>query len=42
MKQYQDMIVKILFFSLEDVIRTSFTQDDDQDNQTQMPELPFK
>ena len=42
MKQYQDMIVKILFFSLEDVIRTSFTQDDDQDNQTQMPEFPFK
>ena len=41
MKQYEKILMEILFFQVEDVIRTSVSTDEDQDNVGEMPELPF-
>ena len=41
MKQYEELQMEILSFSTEDIIRTSFTQNDDYDNKAPMPDLPF-
>ena len=41
MKQYENILMNILFFQEEDVIRTSLSADDEKDNVGEMPELPF-
>ena len=41
MKQYENVMMEILFFQVEDVIRTSLSTKDEQDNVGEMPELPF-
>ena len=41
MKQYENVSIEILSFSAEDIIRTSFSADDNNDNTTPMPDLPF-
>ncbi len=41
MKQYENILMNILFFQEEDVIRTSFNTNDEQDNVGEMPEFPF-
>ena len=41
MKQYENILMNILFFQEEDVIRTSFITNEEQDNVGEMPELPF-
>ena len=41
MKQYEELRIELLFFPAEDIICTSFPQNDDKDNQTPMPDLPF-
>lgn len=40
MKQYENILMNILFFQEEDVIRTSSNADDEKDNVGVMPELP--
>ena len=41
MKQYEELWIELLSFPTEDIICTSISQDDDKDNQTPMPDLPF-
>lgn len=41
MKRYEDMLMEILFFPAEDIICTSISIDEDNDNASDMPDLPF-
>jgi hypothetical protein len=41
MKQYENILMNILFFQEEDVIRTSLSIEDEKDNVGEMPEFPF-
>ncbi len=41
MKQYENVSIEILSFSVEDIIRTSDSVDAGNDNLTPMPDLPF-
>ena len=43
MKPYENILMEILSFPTEDIIRTSsnFTPDEDKENTEIMPELPF-
>ena len=43
MKRYEDMLMEILFFPAEDIIRTSsdFKPNEDKDNTEIMPETPY-
>ena len=41
MKQYENVSIEILSFSVEDIIRTSISVDDGNDNTTPRPDLPF-
>ena len=41
MKQYENVSIEILSFSAEDIIRTSNSVEDNNDNLAPMPEIPF-